>query len=116
MQLHVHREKYVNATEADEKSTSQQQHSETIMKKKILYKIISLEIHCATSDWTTPNNGVKDCKDGKKVKVNTLCRVECNFGYQLQGTSTAVCTTQGNWNPRSPPKCIGTYFCVIMER
>jgi len=77
---------------------------------------------CATSDWTTPNNGVKKpqqvCSDGRKVKENTLCRVECKFGYQLEDISigTAVCTPQGNWNPRNSPKCIGKCFCVITVR
>ncbi|XP_020610479.1 P-selectin-like isoform X2 [Orbicella faveolata] len=68
-----------------------------------------IENRCATSDWTTPDNGVKtpqqDCGDGRTVRVNTICRAECNFGYQLEGTSTTVCTPQGNWNPRNSPRC-----------
>ena len=47
--------------------------------------------------------------------MNTICRAECNFGYQLEGTSTAVCTTQGNWNPKSSPKCTGKNFCVMIS-
>ena len=40
----------------------------------------------------------------------------CNFGYQLEGTSAAVCTTEGKWNPSSPPKCTGKHFFIIMFR
>ena len=46
--------------------------------------------------------------------MNTICRAECKFGYQLVGTATAVCTANGNWNPRSSPKCTGKCFCVSM--
>jgi len=48
--------------------------------------------------------------------VNTICSAECNIGYQLEGASTAVCTTQGNWNPSSPPKCTGKHFFIMMSR
>ena len=39
--------------------------------------------------------------------MNTICTVECKSGYELEGSSTAVCTSQGNWNPGSPPRCTG---------
>ena len=119
----------LNAIEADKKNRRPNHNrkkpkkgcfniSETIAKKSS--KIVSTEIRCTTSDWTTPDNGVKkpewDCSDGRTVRVHTKCMVECNFGYQLKGISTAVCTPQGNWNPGSPPKCIGKYFRVIMVR
>ena len=67
----------------------------------------------------TPHNGVKTppqvCSDGRTVRVNTICRAECNFGYQLEGTSAAACTAQGNWNPRTSPKCTGKHDCVMMS-
>lgn len=130
-QLYVHRGKNSNATEAVKKvdfsrtKRNQRKHflySETKLKKKLTSVTnYSIEIRCATKDWRTPVNGVKKpykCRDGQTVKVNTICRVECNFGYELQGTSKAECTLWGNWNPGSPPRCAGRYYCacVVMTK
>ena len=123
-QVHVHRAKNIIVTEVvkniDLSTTTERNlrkralkiSRQNMMKKKRLsHKIISIEIRCATSDWTTPANGVKkpqqDCGDGRTVRVNTICKVECNSGYELKGTSTAACTPQGNWNPSSSPTCTG---------
>lgn len=123
--LYVHRGKNSNAIEAVKKVdfSRRKKTKESILdiprqkKKKTLTSVknYSIEIRCATKDWRTPVNGVKKpykCRDGQTVKVNTICRVECNFGYELQGTSKAECTPRGNWNPGSSPRCAGRYYCA----
>ena len=49
---------------------------------------------------TTPNNGMIDCSlgdDGVPFYEDT-CSFTCNTGYELIGSDTRTCQSNGNWS------------------
>ena len=52
------------------------------------------------SSLTDPNNGMIDCSlgdDGVSSYEDT-CSFTCNVGYELTGSDTRTCQSDGNWS------------------
>ena len=47
-----------------------------------------------------PTNGMNDCSPGGNVVYlpGDTCTVTCNDDYQLTGTSTRTCQSDGSWS------------------
>ena len=47
-----------------------------------------------------PNNGVIDCSLGNDgiPSYEHTCSVTCNTGYELTGSDTRTCQSDGSWN------------------
>ena len=47
-----------------------------------------------------PNNGVINCSlgDDGVPSYEDTCRVTCNTGYELTGSDTRTCQSDGRWN------------------
>ena len=68
-----------------------------------------LGISCDTSDWPPPSNGQisSPCSSNSQVHSGTLCTVTCNDGFVIDGPSSSVCGSDGEWNPRTTANCRG---------
>ena len=55
---------------------------------------------------TDPNNGVISCslEDDEVPSYEDTCNFTCNTGYELTGSDTRNCQSDGSWN--------GTTSCV----
>ncbi|XP_045174486.2 complement receptor type 2-like [Mercenaria mercenaria] len=73
---------------------------------------------CSGNEWVDGNlkceqiycTYVKTPDNGRVVntptnEVGTSINFECNEGYDMNGASNMVCRTDGQWSPKSPPKC-----------
>ena len=71
-----------------------------IIKFKIMYLII-VDIRCG--DLSTPANGeITSCSSGR-VGVGyegDTCSFTCNTGYELTGSETRTCQSDGSWSGR----------------
>lgn len=68
-----------------------------------------LGISCDTSDWPPPSNGQisSPCSGNSQVHSGTHCTVTCDNGYKIDGPSSSVCGSDGEWDPRTSPHCRG---------
>ena len=66
-------------------------------------------ISCDTSDWPPPSNGQisSPCSSNSQVHSGTLCTVTCNNGFKIDGPSSSVCSSDGEWDPRTAANCRG---------
>ena len=72
------------------------------------FDINYVDIRCDTL--STPVNGEITCRSGR-VGVGyegDICSFTCNSGYELIGSDTRTCQSDGSWN--GSPVC-----CIIME-
>ncbi|XP_053389459.1 beta-2-glycoprotein 1-like [Mercenaria mercenaria] len=73
---------------------------------------------CSGNEWVDGNlkcekiycTYVKTPDNGRVVntptnEVGTSINFVCNEGYDMNGASNMVCRTDGQWSPKSPPKC-----------
>ena len=78
------------------------------MKYSVLVKIIKLVATCLffivdiqCDHLSTPANGeIASCSSGR-VGVGyegDMCSFTCNTGYELTGSDTRTCQSDGNWN------------------
>ena len=49
---------------------------------------------------TNPNNGVMTCSlgDDGVLSYEDICSFTCNTGYELTGSGTRNCQSDGNWS------------------
>ena len=60
----------------------------------LIYSVVSC------SSLTNPNNGVINCSlgdDGVSSYEDT-CSFTCNTGYELNGSDTSICQSNGSWS------------------
>ena len=51
------------------------------------------------SNLTQPNNGMANCSLGNEVfSYEDTCSFTCNTGYELTGSYTRTCQSDGSWN------------------
>ena len=57
-----------------------------------------LTVQCLTL--TDPDNGIIDCplRDGGVSSYEDTCRFTCNTGYELTGSETRTCQSDGSWS------------------
>ena len=60
-------------------------------------------------DLMDPDNGRVDYE----TQVGSSATYTCNTGYQLIGTSTRTCQSDGTWSG-SDPTCTCMYLCAII--
>ncbi|XP_065177982.1 sushi, von Willebrand factor type A, EGF and pentraxin domain-containing protein 1-like [Sycon ciliatum] len=58
------------------------------------------EVHCPVLE--PPQNGNATILLGDENQVNTVVAFTCHYGYQLNGSSTTVCTALGEWTNAVP--------------
>ena len=60
--------------------------------------IISLTVSCQSL--TNPGNGVTDCSLGDDgiPSYEDTCSFTCNTGYELTGSDTRTCQSDGSWS------------------
>ena len=66
------------------------------------------------SSLTNPNNGVINCSlgdDGVSSYEDT-CSFTCNTGYELTGSDTRTCQSNGSWNGRNVTCGRGNYYII----
>ena len=49
---------------------------------------------------TAPSNGIIDCsvEDGGDSSYEDSCNFTCNTGYELTGSDTRTCQSNGSWS------------------
>ena len=47
--------------------------------------------------------------DVETYRVGGIARYTCNEGYIIQGHNTALCMSNGEFEPNYPPVCAGNY-------
>ncbi|KAJ7360022.1 hypothetical protein OS493_019110 [Desmophyllum pertusum] len=64
-------------------------------------------ITCNTNAWPSPSNGQisSHCSRLSQVDSGTSCVVTCNNGFEIDGPSSSVCGSDGDWNPRTTANC-----------
>ncbi|KAJ7360017.1 hypothetical protein OS493_019105 [Desmophyllum pertusum] len=64
-------------------------------------------ITCNTNAWPSPSNGQisSHCSRLSQVDSGTSCVVTCNNGYEIDGPSSSVCGSDGDWDPRTTANC-----------
>ena len=52
------------------------------------------------SSLTNPNNGMINCSlvDDEASSYEDTCNFTCNTGYELTGSDTRTCQSNGNWS------------------
>ena len=52
---------------------------------------------------TNPNNGVHRCSlgDDRMLSYEDTCSFTCNTGYELIGSDTRTCQSDGSWSGRN---------------
>ena len=62
--------------------------------------IILLYILVSCPSLTNPNNGMINCSlgDDKVPSYEDTCSYTCNTGYQLNGSDTRTCQSDGSWS------------------
>ena len=60
--------------------------------------LISLSVSCPSL--TDPDNGVINCSlgDDEVLSYEDTCSFTCNTGYELTGSDTRTCQSDGNWS------------------
>ena len=82
----------------------------------IIATLIQLAVSCPSL--INPNNGAITCSlgDDGVPSFEDTCSVTCNTGYELTGSDTRTCQSNGSWSG-SETKCnrgeLGVYFCTI---
>ena len=63
---------------------------------------------------TNPNNGVINCSlgDDRVPSYEDTCSFTCNTGYELTGSNTRTCQSDGNWSG-SDAECKGGKYTHI---
>ena len=66
----------------------------SILVRKFLFTIVN----CSTLN--SPMNGMIDCSlgDDKNFSYEDTCRFTCNTGYELTGSDTRTCQSDGSWS------------------
>ena len=86
-------------------------HCYRIYKKLIIYILFLLEIQC--DHLSTPSNGeIKSCSSGSTGVgyEGDTCNFTCNTGYELTGSDTRTCLSDGSWSGIQT-RCTGTISC-----
>ena len=62
---------------------------------------------------TNPNNGTVNCSlgDDGALSNEDTCSVTCNTGYELTGSDTRTCQSNGSWNGTDGVCTRGKYVC-----
>lgn len=66
------------------------------------------------SPLSTISNGNTGCDD--EANYGSQCTFTCNVGYELKGSESAVCDSQGWWNfneDKVMPRCDSKYSYVM---
>ena len=79
---------------------------ETMCRRGNIYIHISymhsyiLDIVVSCSSLTAPNNGMINCSlgDDRVPSYEDTCSFTCNTGYELIGSDTRTCQSNGRWN------------------
>ena len=62
-----------------------------------------------------PANG-KTSVSSDEFNIGDVINMQCDPGYQLQGSSDRTCEANGDWSG-DPPECISKYdSCLVMNR
>ena len=58
----------------------------------------------ACAPLTAPSNGMITCSQAVDVvpSIGDTCTYTCNTGYELIGSHTRICQTDGNWSGSAP--------------
>ena len=62
--------------------------------------IIGFHISVSCSSLTNPNNGMINCSlgDDRIPSYEDTCNFTCNTGYELTGSDTRTCQSDGSWS------------------
>ena len=72
--------------------------------------IISLLVSCPSLD--NPSNGVVSCSLGNDgvPSYEDICSFTCDTGYELTGSDTRICQSNGSWSGSDVVCTIGKYM------
>ena len=73
----------------------------------ILYTIIILLVSCPSLD--DPSNGMISCSMGDDAYGDT-CNFTCSTGYELAGSESRTCQSDGSWSGSSTMCSRGEWF------
>jgi len=64
---------------------------------------------------TDPNNGVITCSLGEDgvPSYEDTCSITCNTGYELTGSDTRTCQSNGNWSGNETICSRSKFTCSI---
>ena len=64
----------------------------------IMTNVLFILVSCP--QLTDPNNGVIDCSlgDDEVPSYEDTCSYTCNTGYELTGSDTRTCQSDGSWS------------------
>ena len=63
-------------------------------KESMQYNKMSFTVDC--ENLNNPNNGVINCSLGNNEEY--ACNFTCNTGYELTGSDTRTCQSNGSWS------------------
>ena len=78
-----------------------------------MFKLLRLrEISVRYPPLTNPDNGIIDCSFGDDgvPSYKDTCSFTCNTGYELTGTDTRACQSDGSWSGSDDICSRGTYL------
>ena len=65
-----------------------------------------------------PENGIINCSlgDDKVPSYEDTCSFTCNTGYELTGSDTRTCQSDGNWSGSEDVCGRGTYIMTAIHK
>ena len=77
-----------------------------------MYNELSLIVHCTS---LTTDNGVISCSlgDDGVPSYEDTCNFTCNTGYEVIGSDTRTCQSDGSWSG-SDVMCRRGMYCMII--
>ena len=66
---------------------------------------------------TDPSNGMINCSlgDDGVPSYEDICSFACNTGYELTGSDTRTCQSDGNWRGSSDVCKKGIFVCTLAK-
>ena len=80
---------------------------------KLCNDVIMAVVHC--TNLTLPKNGFINCSlgDDGVTSYEDTCSFTCNTGYELTGSDTRTCQSNGSWSGSETNCSRGTYIIII---
>ena len=82
-----------------------------------IYTCVNIIIDIQCEDLSTPANGeIMSCNSGR-VGVGyegDACSFTCNTGYELTGSNTRTCQSDGSWNGTDVVCIRGKWNCITL--
>ena len=79
-----------------------------------VFTLLQYVVQCSTL--TDPDNGMISCSlgDDGVPSYEDTCSFTCNTGYELTGSDTRTCQSDGSWNGSDDVCRRGIYFIICL--